>query len=72
MFCNTISFETELLSNRRGEWADLDQFVFLHRRTASYKPQFKSRLDREHREIGNLFKANDIKPLEAVLLLNDE
>ena len=45
---NTITFLTKLLSDREGEFADLDHFVSLHRRTAGYRAQSSSRLERKH------------------------
>jgi hypothetical protein len=72
MFCDTVGFPTEVLSDRGGEFVGLKDFVSLHRRTAAYRPQSNSRLERKHREIGNLCRTNDISPLDAVLLLNDD
>jgi len=50
----------------------LKDCVSLLRRTAAYRPQSKNGLERKHREIGNLCRRNDISPLDAVLLLNDD
>ena len=72
MFCSTVRFPTEILRDRGGEFAELDQFVCLHKRAAAYTPQCSSRLERKNQEIRNLCRANEISSLEAVLLLNDE
>jgi hypothetical protein len=72
MICDTVRLPTEVLTDRGSEFVGLKDFVSLHRRTAAYRPQSKSRLERKHRKIGNLCRTNDIGPLDAVLLLNDD
>jgi hypothetical protein len=39
MFCDSVGFTTEVLSDRGGEYVGLKDFVSLHRRTAAYRPQ---------------------------------
>jgi len=72
MFCDTVGFPTEVLTDRGCEFVGLKDFLSLHRRTAALGPQSNSRLERKHREIGNLCRTNDMSPLDAVLLLNDD
>jgi hypothetical protein len=72
MFCDTVGFPTEVLSDRGGKFVGLKDFVSLNRRTVAYGPKSNKRLERKHGESGNLYRANDISPLDAVLLLNDD
>jgi hypothetical protein len=46
MFYDTVGFPTEVVSDRGGEFMGLKDFVSLHRRTAAYRPQSNSRLER--------------------------
>ena len=72
MFCDTVGFPTEVLSDRGGEFVGVIDFVSVHRRTAASRPLSNSRLGGKHREFGNLGRASDISPLDAVLLFNDD
>ena len=71
-FATHLGFPTEVLSDRGAEFVGLKDFVSRHRRTAAYRPQQNTRLERKHRAIGNLFRASEISPLDAALLLNDD
>jgi hypothetical protein len=51
MFCNTSRFLIELLSDTRREFADLNQFVSLQSRKKAHRPEFNSRVQRNHPEI---------------------
>ena len=72
MFCDTVGLPTEVLTDRGGKFVGLKDVVSLHWRTAAYRPQSNSRLERKHREIDSLCRTNDISSLDGVLLLNDD
>ena len=62
----------KLLSDRLGKFCELEEHVTWHLWIGVHWSQWYSRLERNHREMANLCWVNDVRPLEAVLILNDD